>query len=94
MSLRVVGAGLPRTGTTSLKSALEPLLGAPCHHMRELAGHVEHALVWRDALFAGYAAGVDWPVPWLWRELSEYHPDAVVLLSRRESPPPPNNLKP
>lgn len=96
MSLRIVGAGLPRTGTTSLKYALEQLLGAPCYHMRELAGHVDHAPLWRDAfeggppdwdtLLAGYAAGVDWPVSWFWRELSEYYPDAIVLLSRRESP--------
>jgi hypothetical protein len=28
--LRVVGAGLGRTGTHSLKVALERLLGAPC----------------------------------------------------------------
>ncbi|WP_431933000.1 sulfotransferase family protein [Nonomuraea jabiensis] len=96
MGLRVVGAGFPRTGTTSLKAALERLLGAPCYHMRELFGRLDDAAVWRDAyagvmpdwhrFLGGYAAGVDWPVSWFWRELSAAYPDAVVLLSRRESP--------
>lgn len=95
MRLRVVGAGFPRTGTTSLKAALERLLGAPCYHMRELFGRPDDAAVWRDAyagvmpdwhrFLAGYAAGVDWPVSWFWRELSDAYPDALVLLSRRES---------
>ncbi|MEV1178579.1 sulfotransferase, partial [Nonomuraea sp. NPDC049784] len=49
MGLRIVGAGLPRTGTTSLKGALERLLGAPCYHMRELFGRPDDAAVWRDA---------------------------------------------
>ncbi|MFI9842903.1 sulfotransferase family protein [Nonomuraea sp. NPDC051941] len=95
MSLRVVGAGFPRTGTTSLKAALERLLGAPCYHMQELFGRPDDAAVWRDAcagvmpdwqrFLAGYAAGVDWPISWFWRELSAEFPDALVLLSRRES---------
>jgi hypothetical protein len=94
MGLRVVGAGLPRTGTTSLKNALERLLGAPCYHMSELFAHLDHGALWRDAaagapdwdgLFAGYSAGVDWPVSWHWRELSAAYPDAIVLLSSRES---------
>jgi hypothetical protein len=95
MALRVVGAGFPRTGTTSLKAALERLLGAPCYHMSELFAHPDHAVLWRDAaagapdwdaLFAGYSTGVDWPVSSYWRELCAAYPDAIVLLSRRESP--------
>ncbi|MEU7740293.1 sulfotransferase family protein [Nonomuraea sp. NPDC049158] len=95
MGLRVVGAGFPRTGTTSLKAALEQLLGAPCYHMREVFGRPDDAAVWRDAyagvmpdwhrFLDGYAAGVDWPVSWFWREVSAAFPDALVLLSRRES---------
>lgn len=96
MALRVVGAGLPRTGTTSVKMALERLLGAPCYHMRELIGRLDDAAVWRDAyagvlpdwdrFFAGYGAAVDWPASRFWRELAEAFPDALVLLSYRESP--------
>ena len=91
--MRVVGAGLPRTGTTSLKAALERLLGAPCYHMHVLAENLDDGPVWRDAFrgsppdwdafLGGYAAGVDWPVSCFWRELSEAYPDAIVLLSRR-----------
>ncbi|MBV9252945.1 MAG: sulfotransferase family protein, partial [Actinobacteria bacterium] len=49
MTLRVVGAGLSRTGTHSLKLALEQLLGGPCYHMVEVFGHPEHVPMWRDA---------------------------------------------
>ncbi|HLK10018.1 MAG TPA: sulfotransferase [Candidatus Binatia bacterium] len=94
MSLRVVGAGLGRTGTNSLKVALERLLGAPCYHMMEVFTHPEHVPVWHaaargrmpdwGALLAGFAAAVDWPVAAFWPELSAAFPDAVVLLSVRE----------
>jgi hypothetical protein len=94
MSLRLVGAGLGRTGTTSLKIALERLLGAPCHHMMELFGHPEQVPVWHAAvrgeipdwprLLAGYAAAVDWPSAAFWPELAAAFPDAVILLSERE----------
>ena len=96
MTIRVVGAGLPRTGTTSLCAALPRLLRGTCYHMRELGEHLDHAAVWRDAFagaspdwdtfLAGYTAGVDWPFSWLWRELSEEYPDALVLLSQRDDP--------
>jgi hypothetical protein len=95
MTLRVVGAGLGRTGTNSLKLALERLLGEPCYHMIEVFGHPEHIPMWHaaadgervdwDALFTGYAAAVDWPVASFWRELVDEYPDAVVVLSTRTS---------
>lgn len=94
MSLRIVGAGLGRTGTGSLKLALERLLGAPCYHMREVFDHPEHVPVWKDAalgrmprwesFLGGYAAAVDWPAASFWRELADAHPGAVVLLSVRD----------
>lgn len=93
MSLRVVGAGLGRTGTLSLKLALEKLLGAPCYHMMEVFPRPEHVRAWRDAalgqmpdwreLFRGFAATVDWPGSAFWREISAAFPDAVILLSTR-----------
>jgi hypothetical protein len=93
MTLRVVGAGLGRTGTHSLKVALEQLLGAPCYHMLEVLQHPESAGVWQDALdgkpvdwdalMDGYAAAVDWPVVAFWPELADAFPDAIVLLSTR-----------
>ncbi len=93
-TLRVVGAGLGRTGTMSLKIALERLLGAPCYHMIEVFSHPEHIPTWHAAargempdwcrLLAGYGAAVDWPAAAFWPELSAAFPAAVVLLSVRD----------
>ncbi len=92
--MKVVGAGLGRTGTASLKRALEHLLGGTCHHMFEVQT-AEHALGWRDAaegnppdwheFLADYTALVDWPGASFWPELSEAFPEALVLLSVRDS---------
>src|SRR5438309_762706 len=94
MALRVVGAGVGRTGTASLKEALEKLLGGPCYHMLEVFGHPEHVPQWGaamsgdvvdwSALLDGYVATVDWPACTVWRELSEENPDALILLSTRD----------
>jgi hypothetical protein len=94
MSIRVIGAGLGRTGTTSLKLALEKLLGSRCYHMYEVIEHPEHVPIWRRALageavdwpklFNGYHACVDWPVAAFWRELSGAFPDAHIVLSLRD----------
>ncbi|HEX5615614.1 MAG TPA: sulfotransferase [Acidimicrobiia bacterium] len=94
MTIRVVGAGVGRTGTNSLKEALVTLLGEPCYHMSEVFQHPEHVPVWHEAmlgtsvdydrLFEGYSATVDWPGAALWRELAAAYPDAIVLLSVRD----------
>lgn len=96
MSLRVVGAGLPRTGTESLRFALEQLLGGRCYHMSVIPGHPFNlGAGWAAAiaggspdwhrLMNGYIAAVDWPASMFWRELSEANPDALILLSVRDS---------
>jgi hypothetical protein len=95
MTLRVVGAGLGRTGTNSLKVALEELLEAPCYHMFEVLQRVSDSAVWSaairgadvdwDALFADYRATVDWPAAAFWPEILAANPDALVLLSTRDS---------
>lgn len=91
--LRVVGAGLGRTGTHSLKLALEQLLGGPCYHMFEVFQHPDDIAQWQRAvdgdmpdwhqLFADYRAAVDWPVAAFWPEIADAFPDAIVLLSSR-----------
>jgi len=96
MALRVVGAGLGRTGTTSLKSALELLLDGRCYHMLDVFQREDDIAVWQaavrgepvdwDVLLRDYAATMDWPACTFWRELSAANPDAFVLLSTRESP--------
>jgi hypothetical protein len=95
VTLRVIGAGVGRTGTLSLKLALERLLGGPCHHMLEIFGHPEQIAGWHAAargeatdwpgLLAGYRAAVDWPAAEFWPELMEAFPDAIVLLSLRDA---------
>jgi hypothetical protein len=95
VSLRVVGAGLGRTGTNSLKLALERLLGGRCYHMSELFERLDHTAVWAAALRGddpdwrtfpdGCVATLDWPACSFWAELAAAHPDALVLLSTRAS---------
>lgn len=95
MTLRVVGAGLGRTGTHSLKVALEQLLGGPCYHMVEVFAHPEHLPAWHAAMedkpvdwapvFDGYVATVDWPGGGVWEQIYAAYPDAKVLLSHRDS---------
>jgi hypothetical protein len=94
MGLQIIGAGLGRTGTTSLKVALEDLLGGRCYHMLEVRERASDADAWGDAyegrlpdwraFFDGYVATVDWPAAPFWRELSEAFPEAPILLSVRD----------
>jgi hypothetical protein len=96
MDLKLIGAGLPRTGTQSLQIALEQLLGGRCYHMRSLPGHpFDLGEGWNralagdmqslEALLDGYVASVDWPASMFWQELSRANPDALILLSLRDS---------
>ena len=93
MSVQIVGAGLGRTGTHSLKLAIEHLLGGTCHHMMEVtddqtngwnAAFHDDPPDWTDFL-SSYNAIVDWPGAGVWRELADAFPDAPVLLSTRSS---------
>lgn len=93
MSLRVIGSGLGRTGTMSLKLALERLLGGPCYHMIEV-GADDHVDTWRRAaigdppdwqeFFADWVAVVDWPAAPFWPALASAFPDAIILHSERD----------
>lgn len=94
MALEVIGAGLGRTGTLSLKMALEQLGFAPCHHMVEVFSHPETTAFWNRAafgedvdwneLYGNYRATVDWPGCHFWRQLMTAYPDAKVILSARD----------
>jgi hypothetical protein len=94
MTLRVIGAGWPRTGTTSLKLALERLLSVRCYHMYDLFADPGQIETWERALdgdlsgvhglLSGYGAVLDWPASFFWRELLAANPEATVLLSVRE----------
>jgi Sulfotransferase domain len=90
--MKLIGAGLPRTATTTQMIALE-MLGLPCYHMRDMMGDLGKSVPqWRQALegnadwegiFEGKESTVDWPGSYHWRELTDVYPDAKVLLSVR-----------
>jgi len=92
--VKVVGAGFGRTGTLSLKSALEKLGCGPCYHMMEVFPRPEHVAMWHrlafenlmdwDLLFRDFQATVDWPAARWWREIAAHYPEAKVLLSVRD----------
>ena len=94
MALKVVGAGFGRTGTLSLKNALEKLGFAPCYHMMEVFPRPDHVRMWHrlafenaidwDRLFRDFQATVDWPSARWWREIAAHYPEAKVLLSVRD----------
>lgn len=92
--LEVIGAGWGRTGTASLKLALEQLGLAPCYHMLEVIANPAFVPLWMDvaagqpdwdAIFAGYRATVDFPACLHWRALAARWPQAKILLSVRPS---------
>ena len=94
MSLKVIGAGFGRTGTRSLKEALEMLGFAPCHHMVEVFAHPEQVPLWDkaalgqmknwDEIFATYNSSCDWPSCSFYKELADFYPKAKVILSLRD----------
>jgi hypothetical protein len=91
--MKVIGAGLPRTGTLSQKVALEMLGFRPCYHMVNVLADLDLAPNWRramdgdadwDDIFGDHQATVDWPGSFHYRELIEVYPEAKVLLSVRD----------
>lgn len=93
--LEVIGAGVGRTGTYSLKMALEQLGFGPCHHMEEVLKDPQRQIpLWSAAargeadwqsILAGYGSTVDWPGAAFWRELAEAHPASKVILTTRNA---------
>jgi hypothetical protein len=92
--VEVIGAGFGRTGTTSLKQALETLGFGPCHHMSEVLKRPATVAQWVAALngdetvlptlLAGYRATLDLPSCLLWRELAALYPRSKVVLTVRD----------
>jgi hypothetical protein len=94
MTLKVIGAGFGRTGTLSLKSALDELGFGPCYHMVETHAHPEHDAMWLALakgeaadyrpMLKGYASTVDWPTTYFWKDLAAANPDAKIILTLRD----------
>ena len=95
MTLSVIGAGFGRTGTESMKRALEHLDFGPCHHMKEVIPRPQQVRLWRaiargetpdwEAVFEGFNSAIDWPSAFFWRELAEFYPHAKILLTLRSA---------
>ena len=91
--MKVIGVGVGRTGTLSLKAALERLGYGPCFHGRHVLDHPDRLPLWQaaaagepvdwTALFDGYESSVDWPGAAFWRPLVEAFPAAKVILTVR-----------
>lgn len=91
--MKLIGAGLPRTATTTQWLALKAL-GVETYHMKDMMADMEKGVsVWRrayngeqpwDEVFDGFEATVDWPAAFHWRELMDYYPEAKILLSVRD----------
>lgn len=94
MALSVIGAGFPRTGSASLKMALETLGFGPCYHMSETFSRPHHWQMWVDAaggkpvdwdeLFTGFHATSDAPGCHFYRELAAHYPEAKIVLTERD----------
>ena len=94
MSLRVIGAGVGRTGTNSLQLALQQLLGGRCYHMHEVFPRPDDIPVWHaaalgrmpdwPAFLSEFNAAVDWPASAFWAELAAAFPQALIVLSTRK----------
>ena len=92
--VKVIGSGFSRTGTLSLKAALEILGFAPCYHMEEVIKRPSHIKLWQqighdqpvpwEAIFAGFQATVDFPASSFYRELLAHYPDAKVIHTVRD----------
>lgn len=95
MTLKVIGTGFGRTGTDSMREALDILGFGPTHHMFAVLGNPQATAAWRDvaagatpdwpALFASYHSCVDWPSAFYWRQLIAAYPDAKVILTLRSA---------
>jgi hypothetical protein len=91
--MRLIGAGMPRTGTLTQKVALETLGFEPCYHWVNVIADLDQVGVWNRALdgeapweevLGGFEATVDWPGGYFWHELLNHYPEAKVLLSVRD----------
>lgn len=96
MALKIINAGLGRTGTTSLKAALDCLGFGPGYHMFDIVSNEERLAQWEQivceaqrpdwpAIFDGYTAAIDGPSAIYYRQLMEAFPEAKVILTIREA---------
>jgi hypothetical protein len=93
MAINIIGVGVGRTGTFSLRLALNQLGKGPCHHMEEVVKNMDAQLpLWSEAvegnanwsaIYEGYNSAVDWPTAGFYRELVKEYPTAKFILTER-----------
>src|ERR1700761_3494726 len=90
--MKLIGAGLPRTATSTQKVVMDILGLTPCYHMQNVFADLDEAVRWkaaltdRDALkdiLDPFQSTIDWPGSYHYKELADLYPDAKVLLSVR-----------
>lgn len=94
MTVELIGAGFGRTGTSSIRMALERIGAGPCHHMSEVFANPGQIATWHTAargeavdwpaFLSGYRSLIDWPSSYFWRDLMRAFPEAKVLLTVRD----------
>jgi hypothetical protein len=93
--LLVIGVGMHRTGSMSVKAALERLGFGPCYHGMEALRRSRDGEHWLAAygadgkfdwpvIFEGYRSTMDWPTIYFWEQLAAAYPDAKILLTERD----------
>jgi hypothetical protein len=92
--LQVIGAGFGRTGTLSLRQALDDLGLGRTYHGEDIVLRPSQIMAWRDVargapvdwdhIFDGYGAAVDYPICCVWQELAAHYPDAKIVLTTRD----------
>ncbi len=97
-NMKVICAGWGRTGTRSLKYALEHLTSQPSYHMQNILLNKKDAKLWHDLIFnesnntkfnwerifKGYGACLDFPSCNYYKKLMDFYPDAKVILTIRD----------
>ena len=93
--MKIIGAGLGRTGTFSLKMAIDSLGFGPTHHMEEVFRDLpKHVPLWAAAaagvpdwptIYAGFHSATDWPTAGFVPELVAAYPQAKFILTLRGS---------
>jgi hypothetical protein len=95
--MQVIGAGVGRTGTHSLKLAINRLGFGPCHHMEAVLQDMDVQVpLWSEAvdgrpdwqrIYRGFNSAVDWPTASFFRQLVDACPGSRFVLTLRELRP-------
>ncbi|MDJ0593663.1 MAG: sulfotransferase [Pleurocapsa sp. MO_226.B13] len=95
---RVLVVGMSRTGTDSMKRAMEILYGEPAYHMSVVLNKPQHLQFWSNLafglvrpeeadwqqVFQGFVATTDMPSAYYFEHIAKTFPEAKVILTLRD----------